>query len=387
MIYHICPPDSLFIKAAIDRFESVKPGVNKCIILRGDQSKNSKHTIDDRFIEYYGPLNEKPIKIVNSEYCKGIVIHTLNKDILDLAISIKEGIPIFWRSWGADLHNILYDNFDPYYNYTKDLVRKMKNRSHLEDLLINKVKPIYNYILGQDRKNKELKIEFLKRVNLISTVTKSEFKELKTRVPDLKAEYIDFFYLPQNFKQVLLLHNSQSGDKIMVGHSSFAAHNHLDCFRKIENYNFGNSQILCPLSYGIPAYRERIIELGVEIFDSLFIPIVELVPLSDYQRIISNCSSFILNSKIQQGGGNILSFLMQGLKVYLPKNNFIYQDFKQLGIHIYNIENELDEDHLLNKKLNVFEQKENFRILNDSYNEDIDKESVKQIYKLFDIPI
>jgi hypothetical protein len=81
MIFHICPPDILFVKYCLERFENVKPGINRCIIIVSKHHLNAKHNIDNKLVDYFGPLSTNIVKRINQSDCSGVIIHTLNPDI------------------------------------------------------------------------------------------------------------------------------------------------------------------------------------------------------------------------------------------------------------------------------------------------------------------
>ncbi len=384
MVYHICPFDQNFVNIAIAMFESVKKGENRCIIVLSQNQLIKRTLIDEKYIEYIGPVCNKVKEIINSNTCTGIVVHTLNKDILNLVLTIQKGTPIFWRSWGVDLHDLIYTKIEPHYKITKRIIIKNKYRIDLYSYSIfQAIYYLLSYKYLKNQHYKKSKITFLRRVNLISTTTEHEFSLLNTYVKGINAKFIRYNYLPIGYDAITKSTQSIIGNNIMVGHSSFSYHNHLDIFDKIKNYSFKDSKILCPLSYGDELYKQIVIKKGQFLFNEIFYPVTKLISFEEYQKLISNCSSFILNSKVQQGGGNIISFIRMGGKVYLPEENPFYLEFKKLGITLFNIETELTESHLFSYNLNYYEKINNSKIINNIYNEKADINAINQIYECF----
>lgn len=388
MIYHISAPDILFVNNAIIMFESIRQSENKCIIIANNNYHNRKLSIDSKYIEYIGPVCNEVEAIINSNECTGVVIHSLNKEILNLALSIRKNIPIFWRSWGSELHDLIYNKFNPYYGITKKYIIKTKVKYNINPFIYTRLSKIFQIITGkyfEAYNYKKNKIEFLRRVNLISTTTEYEYNMLKQCIKGISANFIRYSYLPLGYDDIIKTVNFSNGNNIMIGHSSFPLHNHLEIFNIIKDFNFGNSRIVCPLSYGDELYKQIIIQNGRSLFKNLFEPITEFIPYEEYQQLISSCGSFILNSKVQQAGGNIISFLRMGGKVYLPEENPYYIEFKKIGITLFSIERDLTESHLINRSMLDDEKVNNEMIINNIYNEKSENIVINQVYELFKI--
>jgi hypothetical protein len=151
MIFHICPPDIKFIPSLINRFEKIKPGFNRCVIIVSTHHKNPRIDLDRNLIEYFGPLNEEiSHRIIRSD-CQGIVVHTLNDDILELSLNLLRHFPVIWRSWGTDLHDILYPDLNLLLPYTQELVY---GRNRFYQSSIKSLRHLYHHISGKDKERK-----------------------------------------------------------------------------------------------------------------------------------------------------------------------------------------------------------------------------------------
>jgi dTDP-N-acetylfucosamine:lipid II N-acetylfucosaminyltransferase len=387
MIFHICPPDILFVKYCLERFENVVPGINRCVIIVSRHHINPQHNFDNKMVDYFGPLNANIAKRINESGCSGVIIHTLNDDILELALNLKENIPVIWRSWGPDLHNILYPDFQPLLPYTKKLVNK--GNPVLESLK-SKLRPVRDLLLNKTSVQGDKlfsKLEFFKRINYIATVTNTEYDLLLAQIPGLKAEHISLNYRIPDLNNIS--ESTVNGDQnmVMVGHSSFPYHNHADTFFQLSGLSGFTSKILVPLNYGNAGYRDKVIALGNEIFNSDARYLIDFLPFNDYLKEICRCQSFILNSKVQSGGANVIYSLILGLKVYLRKENPIYKDFINAGIKLFTIQDELKSENLYGYMLSGSEKRENLQILNGLFNPDREIRNVRDIYKILGIKV
>jgi dTDP-N-acetylfucosamine:lipid II N-acetylfucosaminyltransferase len=385
MIFHICPPDILFVKYCLERFENVKPGINRCIIIVSKHHLNAKHNIDNKLVDYFGPLSTNIVKRINQSDCSGVIIHTLNPDILELVLNLKVNIPIIWRSWGPDLHDVIYPDFRPLLPETEKLV---SNRNNILESALSKIRPVRDFVLKKTSSpavRLKNKIEFLNRVKFIATVTNTEYNLLLAQVQGLKAEYIHLNYRPFELKKISEQTINCDQETVLVGHSSFPYHNHADLFFQLSEYSDFTSKILVPLNYGNTIYRDKVIALGKKLFNSRATYLIDFLPFDDYINEINRCHSFILNSKVQSGGANVIYSLLHGLKVYLRKENPVYKDFIKAGIKLFSIQDELSSEHLNQHRLSDSEKKKNTKILESLFNPGKEIENVQNIYKILNI--
>lgn len=386
MIFHICPPESKFIPSLIERFEKVKPGLNKCFIIVSPYHKNPAINLEKNLIEYFGPLNESVIKRFNNSCCKGIVVHTLNDDILQLSLNLADHFPVIWRSWGPDLHDIIYPENDLLLPHTKQLVYgdNMIYRSSL-----NLLRSLSNQITGIKKEGKERinkKIEFIKKLNSIATVTATEYKMLKNLIPKMNAKHLILNYRSLDFNKLPGISTGTRLDNIIVGHSGYSYHNHADIYFKLKNDSYEGS-IMSPLNYGNSQYRRRVIVLGKKLFNGHINFLTDFLNFDEYIKFIGNYSAFIQNSKAQSGGGNTIYFLFRGSKVYLREENPIYIDFKEYGIKLFSVQKDLSSRHLLNEDISYEDKLNNRKIIETLFCTEREKENITNIYRTFSIKV
>ena len=387
MIYHICPPDTKFIHPLLDRFELVIPDFNRCIIIVSRHHADHKTDLNTNRIEYYGPINKEIIKKIKTSDCHGVIVHTLNDDILELSLNLSSNVPIFWRSWGPDLHDIIYPDNDLTLPYTEKLVYggDIFNRSSLKFL-----RTLYHRISGKDKDRKVRilkKQEFLRSVNFIATTTRTEFRMLHEKLQGIKAEYMPLNYRSLDLKSLPeLIDINNNNDSAMIGHSSYSYQNHADILYKLKSESYEGS-IVVPLNYGNSIYRDKIISLGKKLFNGQIDFLTDFLKFEDYQKFINKFHAFILNSKVQSGGGNVMYFLFQGSKVYLREENPVYQDYKEIGIKLYSIQKELNRSHLVNENISLEDQKNNRGIIENMFNSQAEERNIRNVYKNFNISV
>ncbi|WP_336313849.1 TDP-N-acetylfucosamine:lipid II N-acetylfucosaminyltransferase [Providencia sp. PROV031] len=131
-------------------------------------------------------------------------------------------------------------------------------------------------------------------------------------------------------------YNNLTGNNILVGNSATPTNNHAEVFKIL--YDLGlpkKTKIFVPLSYGSSEYRDKIIQLGYEYFGDQFVPITNFMNLTEYFKLIQQCSVMIMNHRRQQGAGNIGLGLYVGAKIFLNKVSPLYQFYTDKKAIIY----------------------------------------------------
>jgi len=170
----------------------------------------------------------------------------------------------------------------------------------------------------------------------------------------------------------------------MVGHSSYPYHNHSDVFYQLRDSLF-EGRITVPLSYGDPDYGKKLIRLGRTLFIDRINFMTEFLKFDEYLEFIKKFDAFILNSKVQSGGGNIIYFLFQGSKVFLREENPAYQDYKEYGIKLFSIERDLQSGNMFFDDLSWHDKILNREIIENLYNSERERENVINVCKAFSV--
>ena len=174
-----------------------------------------------------------------------------------------------------------------------------------------------------------------------------------------------------------------SKSKILIGNSGFKSNNHLDVFHKINTYSLKNLEIVVPLNYGEPKYIQEVLVEGKKDFNETFKPLLDFMPLADYNTILESVGVAILNNKRQQAVGNTIALLWFGAKVFLSHKNPFYHYLKRKGVLVYCYETELNEKSI--SQFLSLEQIEHNRIvlfqeLNQAHLAALLKEQIEHVY-------
>ncbi len=207
-----------------------------------------------------------------------------------------------------------------------------------------------------------------------------DFSEL-FRVVDIprKNRFNGIYYSIEFITEKFNKTNFNLGSNIYVGNSASNSSNHFDIFLQLKKLNLDNRKVVVPLSYGCSRYRFLVNLLGKQIFDDKFKPLLEFLPISDYNQILSDCNIMIFNHKRSQAIGNILFGIWAGHKVFLRKCNPVYHYLKSLNIEVCSIEEDLLVDNM--NTLEYKKQINNRKIITEYYSE---KQIVKNYYEIIE---
>lgn len=349
MILHIAD-DEKFIDNAIELFETVSP--NKNLYLINHDSKNNlqyiKYRGDKIFVFPY--KSKEYTKIIKGDY-KAIIFHNLNEYKCELIRNFqKKNVHLHWLSWGFDYYGIP--------SLKKTLLLSSTNKIYLKNLrpidrLYLKISitlpalwNLLNY-LRYFKTSDYFKLKSaVKRINSVSTVVETEYPLIKKYLSN-EIKYYPFRYgsIEQFGKGIL--NEVCKHDDILIGNSATFTGNHLEVFELIKNQEL-KSQIFVPLSYGDKTYAKFIANEGDKLFGSRFHPIFNFLTLEEYNKILNNCGIVFMNHIRQQAMGNIIISLWLGAKVYLQRQNPIYQFFIKNKFKVFDISEftaKIDETH------------------------------------------
>lgn len=329
--------DEKFPDFAYDVFEHVLPNSN-FFLLPDIES-------DIKYLKRINPIRVKYDSYNNSNFIDSIknydlvVLHSLNHFNLEVVSRSDMSVNFLWIGFGFDYYDLVYPK-------KSDLLQPM-TRAIIEKMAPN-ILQISNNILVKLAKNIRdwrrtiVKKEIISKIKWFSPVLESEYLLIKDKFKGNRdfPEYIDWNYevvadlASSNLKTV----SSKSGN-ILVGNSACPNNNHIDAFNLLNDLKLRDDlKIIVPLSYGDSRYTTLVKNEGKKIFGNNFQPILDYMPLNEYNKMISSCSVVIMNHNRQQAGGNIAAGLIQGSKLFVNKKNGFYSYYKKLGVELYDIQ-------------------------------------------------
>lgn len=314
--------------------------------------------------------------LVNIEKAIFHPCHPLSFNFLKLLLKRFPKVQVYWVFWSYELYNLqhlvhnLYEPFSSKYVRSK-ILPYSRSKETLKKIIIfflsfTRLKKTYNQTL----KNA------YSRVHYFCSFLPSDYSFLKSQAVNSKIQYLPFAYL--SLEQIMPELNSfrSTGNKIMIGHSSYPDGNHFEVLEKLTEINPGLSFFL-PLAYGNKEYGGLIKNEALKRFKDIEILEEKLDSISYYKKL-TEVGCAIINVKVQQGLGNIMGLIWMGAKVFLNENTSTYQDFSTWGIKIFSIQKDLNKEEL-SQKLSVKDVENNRRIIYEKLNEKTVSEYWKQI--------
>ena len=159
-------------------------------------------------------------------------------------------------------------------------------------------------------------------------------------------EHFVFSYYPLEFILEDIDEGNLNSNNILLGNSSFLSNNHFEALEILSEMGVDNRKIVAPLSYGDLDYAKEVAKVGKSKFNERFIPIMEFMPLQEYNKLLKSCNVAIFNNYRQQAIGNTITLLWMGSKVYLDERNTFYQFLKRKGIHVFSVNNDLNSSNI-----------------------------------------
>ena len=207
-----------------------------------------------------------------------------------------------------------------------------------------------------------------------------EFERLKQRYT-LKAKNLPYIYevgINEELPDADTIKNPQVN--IWLGNSCTLSNNHLDFFDFwVQNMPVSNFKIICPLSYGDPQLRRRIISVGKELFGEQFVPITSFMPRKEYYALLNTCDIFVMNHNRVQAAGNIFALLMMGKRIYFKETNGTFQFIRKLGGTTFTLSDLISNLKGTIEPLSNIEKDVNIQIAKSVVSKDVNNATLKQL--------
>ena len=322
--------DEKIINRTIEVFEEVFPGENLFVVTNKTASfkwvRKGKNVISrTEFQRQKGDFSFSEL-----------YIHLLNQRKMNIINTLSlEGVTVYWIIWGLDLYNKLlapkgFQMFDSSTSYYK------RSRRGLKRLWL----PFKEW---QQKREAERTIRFIReKIDYIVTdTTDNDYQYLLKYYPELKGKpWKDFFYYPLDV--ILgseLLKSKVTGTDIMIGNSASGTNNHEYVMNILSKLDIGEKRVVVPLSYsGKKGYVESVIQAGEKMFGKNFVPLLDFIPLSEYNNLQANISVALFGNWRQEAIGNIIVALYLGAKVFLSSVNPVYEWAQSHGLLVFELE-------------------------------------------------
>lgn len=344
-IIHIAS-DEKFINSAQWQFSCLEEVENVFYIIVNDTNKKLKHVdLQENMVVVLNTikkLKELGRSITGAQL---VCFHGLDYHSSVLLNSLPSNQKILWILFGKEIYN------NPCYYSAR---RKTGNRTFntflkkgLSNVVKNGLKNSFRGLLykaknGTNSPAIEIK-KAMKRSNYCGILYAEEF-DLVKRLLKTEIQHVKFSYYPIE-KMVENTNTTVSETNILLGNSASYTNNHLEAFDRLKRFNLEDKKVITPLSYGDSHYANKVIKIGGRELDNNFEPLVDFMPLHEYNKNIQSCGIVIMNHYRQQAVGNVLTMIWMGAKVYLDDRNTMFRYLKRIGIHVFNVGSDLTPEN------------------------------------------
>jgi len=330
-ILHVIP-DSVFTETAVRQFEAAAPGESKYFGLGGTGTfKYSGGNLLGRI------THDDLLREVQEVEYRSIVIHQMTYTTRKLLRKIPQSKKVAWVGWGFDYYDCLLHKEYPH----GLLLERTEGATNRQCHARNENRSSNNFfkrVISRTGVYRMHLNSMLKRVDIFSPVLDVEYELIRRHNRWFNAEYHEWNYgdlgslVPGGPAKI-------DGNDILFGNSSTPSNNHLDGIEILKNFfDLDGRKIVCPLSYGDASYAKCVRSEAERLFHGQFEPLLNFMPLPEYNRITSKCQYVFMFHRRQQGLGSILSRMYSGANVYLLKSNPIYVWFKRRGGAVFSID-------------------------------------------------
>lgn len=342
-IIHVAT-DEKFINSAYWQFETAFPGRNRFYLLVKDPKAPLRHvTPNDRFHLVRQQVEEIKKLARSLGDAPVFCIHGLDYFRAVWLNALGHNARVVWFLWGTEVYsNFLFFKRNDLSGPLTRAADRLSLAKLLEGIKSRSRHLYFPLIKKTDSPEREMR-KAMRRAQHLGILYEEEYEFIRKKVnPDLR--FLRFSYYPIELMVAdpeARVHDTH----ILIGNSSWSSNNHLEVFELLEKLPIGSRKLIVPLSYGEPGYRDQVIEAGTQVFGNAFQPLMDFMPLHEYNAYLEQCGIVIMNHYRQQALGNVLTMLWMGAKVYLNEQNTIYTFLKRIGVTVFSIEKDLRMDN------------------------------------------
>lgn len=389
MNYHLILDEKFLDIFVEDRIEYFKNGNNTFVIRDKRKNNNYKYITHPFIMNNLISLDEfDKLLLSNKKYCQAkIFIHFLHENFYESILTLPRTAMVYWIYWGGDFYS-------PLSKYADRILDPKTIKLYYENTRLAKLLPFPFQIkkkiitfVHTKKHNLKLKQKVIQRVDYFLHWNIMDFQLVKNECKS-QMEYLYFQYISsENAYLKSLLNNDVLSQKkdvgVLFGNSAHFTNNHLDGLDILyQKFKPREVKIYCPLSYG-PEYVANVVsKYGCIRFGESFIPLLIFMPLETYWSFLNqNVNILFMNQRRTQAGDNIIRCIYLGKKVYMRKENTLFQLLINNGVKVFSIEDDFTNDNKENilAPLSEIDQEVNRNNLMDIFSD----EKVRQTNSLF----
>ena len=379
-ILHICK-DYPWFKGAHELFEIAFPNQNRYVLLTNKPSTSVRHLKGVKDLTLVSDQSFVDFKLGIDKYDLVIIHGFTDGRMADIILEEEHSIPFVWFIMGAEMYQNEYIYDQPIYGEMTKKLMKKGLFTRVKDELRRVLRFIKHGTKFSQNGSDDLKQRIalaIKKINWIATFQPEQFDLLRElNAIDPKAKRIHFSYYPLEY--ILGKDKSEdysTGKNILLGNSASFTNNHAEALSIMSRLNLSDRQVFVPLSYGNRDYAKKIISYAHLNMGSNFHPLLDFMPLQDYNKLISSCAYVVMNHYRGQAAGNLIASLYKGCKVFMSERSTIYKYLKNLGCEVFSVEVDLQGQNALSP-LTVTQIENNRSLMEQQFNMKIIVDSLK----------
>ncbi|MFF1635243.1 TDP-N-acetylfucosamine:lipid II N-acetylfucosaminyltransferase [Leifsonia sp. NPDC058248] len=324
-IVHI-GPDSQFLQFAANVFESVAPGANEYLVVGSSDDETLRHPIARGAVHVVSPSRRGVVALLaRRRECDLIVAHSMTPHAAAAFARARPQTVTVWSGFGFDY----YGNHELLGPQTRELAAGLAQTEAATRVPLRRAFGSAWYLFAR-----RLTRRAAARADYFSAPVPTDEPVFRSQFPQFHGQYSQLNYasLEETFATVGA--DREKGGGVLVGNSATPSNNHLEAFELLAGRDLGGRRIIVPLNYGDPTYRDAIAERGTQLFGAAFLPLIERMPLDEYNELVAGCDIVIMNQRRQQGLGNIGTALYAGATIFLDDANPVYEFLRQAGASV-----------------------------------------------------
>ena len=275
--------------------------------------------------------HSQEVKCIDWNRIDKVIVHYLDlAKIKFVLVHPLKGKTVIWMMWGADIYNdYLHRLGFPLYS-PENSCQQIGRSNHLplKYLRMLKFSVLSPYYFCLRKWFMENRVNYVVACDVEMELVKKyvRFKRLKS---NLQFSYYSIEDVLGNLKSC-----RADGNKIIIGNSCSFSDNHEYVLERIKHLDLSSYEIVVPLNYGVNVEYKSIVSFKYRAtLDNVTI-LDKFLPLDEYNRLMIQTCMYIYGNFRQEAWGNILIGLYLGGKVYLPKQNPLWEQCVQYGFTV-----------------------------------------------------
>lgn len=297
-------PDSIYSKDYVERVNKIYDSEEHFFVIMQWDGKRNYYIKNGILTD---KINHKQMgKIIKlSIYAEQVIFHSLYID--------KTMHVIF------SIFAILMPHKFSWYVWSSDLYKEYKSEQQMKGIALKK------------RVKRLCRTCIIRHLHKIIVVAEGDYlfakKVYKTRATMVQAEYA------YNLIDIETDNYPKEYIGILAGHNASPGLQHKEMYNRLSFLATEPVKIFSILSYPeVGEFVDEIMSCGYQIFGEKYQPITEWMPYDEYIELLCKVEVALFEGDCQNGAGNIFNLIYLGKKVYLSKDNSIYNQLRKSGI-------------------------------------------------------